>query len=57
MHGFPGKDHAQAAVIQQRATTCDLCKDAGGPSCVHACPHEAAFRMTGQELMNIVSRP
>lgn len=52
MHGFPGRDKA---VIQQRATTCDLCRDAGGPSCVHACPHDAAFRMTGEELMNIVS--
>jgi Fe-S-cluster-containing hydrogenase component 2/CRP-like cAMP-binding protein len=57
MHGFPGRDDTQAELIQQRATTCDLCKDAGGPSCVHACPHEAAFRMTGQELMNIVSKP
>lgn len=56
MHGFPTKDGNKAAVVQQRATTCDLCKDAGGPSCVHACPHEAAFRMSGQELMNIVGK-
>ncbi len=71
MHGFPkqavnakGKlqdvfeqrDGKQVAVIQQRATTCDLCRSVDGrPSCVHACPHEAAFRMTGAELMNIVS--
>lgn len=54
MHGFPSE--SKTAVVQQRATTCDLCKDSGGPSCVHACPHEAAFRMSGEELMNIVSK-
>ena len=57
MHGFPSADaSSKAAVVQQRATTCDLCKDAGGPSCVHACPHDAAFRMSGEELMKIVER-
>ncbi len=56
MHGFPVKNGGPKAVVQQRATTCDLCRDAGGPSCVHACPHEAAFRMTGEELKSLVSR-
>jgi CRP-like cAMP-binding protein/Fe-S-cluster-containing dehydrogenase component len=41
------------------ATTCDLCRDLVGPdedpSCVYACPHNAAFRMSGQELLKIVS--
>jgi CRP-like cAMP-binding protein/formate hydrogenlyase subunit 6/NADH:ubiquinone oxidoreductase subunit I len=41
------------------ATTCDLCRDLVGPdddpSCVYACPHNAAFRMSGQELLQIVS--
>jgi CRP-like cAMP-binding protein/Fe-S-cluster-containing dehydrogenase component len=41
------------------ATTCDLCRDLVGPeddpSCVYACPHNAAFRMSGQELLRIVS--
>ena len=42
-------------VMQQKATTCDLCnKVAGGqPSCVFACPHEAAHRITGEELLAI----
>jgi Fe-S-cluster-containing hydrogenase component 2 len=42
-------------VLQQKATTCDLCnKVAGGqPSCVYACPHEAAHRITGEELLAI----
>lgn len=72
MHGFPkqeinakGKlqdvvetrDGVRVPVIQQRATTCDLCRSVDGrPSCVYACPHEAAFRMSGQDLMKIVSR-
>ncbi|MFM8892420.1 MAG: cyclic nucleotide-binding domain-containing protein, partial [Planctomycetia bacterium] len=41
------------------ATTCDLCRDLVGPeddpSCVYACPHNAAFRMSGQQLLEIVS--
>lgn len=71
MHGFPKKEVDESGklrlvfeeregvrlpVIQQRATTCDLCRSIDGrPSCVYACPHEAAFRMTGQQLMEIVS--
>jgi Fe-S-cluster-containing hydrogenase component 2/CRP-like cAMP-binding protein len=56
MHGFPSKDKTKAKVVQQRATTCDLCRDVGGPSCVHACPHEAAFRMTGDQLKSLVGK-
>jgi hypothetical protein len=37
------------------ATTCDLCHKIVGPredvSCVFACPHNAAFRMSGPELL------
>lgn len=71
MHGFPkqevnekGKlkdvyeerDGKKMPVVQQRATTCDLCRSVDGrPSCVYACPHEAAFRMSGKELMDRVS--
>lgn len=42
--------------VQHTATTCDLCSSIAGPanwrnvSCVFACPHNAAFRMTGDEL-------
>jgi Fe-S-cluster-containing hydrogenase component 2/CRP-like cAMP-binding protein len=73
MHGFPkvkidpetGKkekvvdivDGKRLPVIQQRATTCDLCSNIGGkPRCVYACPHNAAFRMTGPELMKAVRK-
>ena len=57
MHGFPEKrpdpEHPgrQVAVIQQKATTCDLCIGLDGqPSCVYACPHDAAFRWSGEEF-------
>jgi len=42
--------------LQHTATTCDLCSSIVGPgnwrnvSCVFACPHNAAFRVTGEEL-------
>ena len=45
-----------SAVISHVATTCDLCHKIVGPhedvSCVFACPHNAAFRMSGPELLS-----
>ncbi len=43
-------------IAQPKAATCDLCDSAGTrssplPRCVYSCPHEAAFRMTGSELL------
>jgi Fe-S-cluster-containing hydrogenase component 2 len=65
MHGIeetrPDPTNAQRsiAVVQQRASTCDLCHHIVGPdeqvSCVFACPHNAAFRMSGEELLSKVS--
>ncbi len=51
---------SRAGVADRRlATTCDLCRDLVGPnddpSCVYACPHDAAFRMSGQDLLKIVA--
>jgi Fe-S-cluster-containing hydrogenase component 2 len=46
-------------VAAAKAATCDLC-DADGrlqtpvPRCVYACPHDAAFRMTGEDLLKKV---
>ncbi len=41
--------------LEYRATTCDLCQHVVGNgqavSCVFACPHNAAFRMSGQDLL------
>jgi len=51
MHPRPKGD-----ALQHTATTCDLCSSIVGPqnwrhvSCVFACPHNAAFRLTGDEL-------
>ena len=38
----PGR---KKAVIQQKATSCDLCTHLKEPSCVYACPHDAAHRV------------
>jgi len=55
MHEVSGDDEGR----RRRATTCDLCRDLVGPnddpSCVYACPHNAAFRMSGTQLLEIVS--
>lgn len=32
-------------VTVTKATTCDLCSDLSVPSCVYACPHDAAKRV------------
>jgi CRP-like cAMP-binding protein/Fe-S-cluster-containing hydrogenase component 2 len=65
MHPFPtderGPDPAQPGrtlpVVRQKATTCDLCYELDGyPSCVYACPHDAAFRMSGEELWQRVEQ-
>ncbi|MFO0952845.1 MAG: cyclic nucleotide-binding domain-containing protein [Isosphaeraceae bacterium] len=63
MHAFethedvPGGS-GKVAVMRQKATSCDLCHDLGKnaePSCVYACPHDAAHpRMKGVDLYDIV---
>jgi Fe-S-cluster-containing hydrogenase component 2 len=65
MHPFPTGEMApdpsrpdrRLAVVRQKATTCDLCHDLGPnaePSCVYACPHDAAHRMRGEDLRDLV---
>jgi CRP-like cAMP-binding protein len=41
----PGQPGRKKAVIQQKATSCDLCTHLEEPSCVYACPHDAAHRV------------
>jgi Fe-S-cluster-containing hydrogenase component 2/CRP-like cAMP-binding protein len=47
----PGR---KVARLDRQATTCDLCRTKqppnDQPSCVFACPHDAAFRMNGNEF-------
>lgn len=38
------------AVVQQKATSCDLCTEHKEPSCVYACPHDAAHRVEPREF-------
>jgi CRP-like cAMP-binding protein/Fe-S-cluster-containing hydrogenase component 2 len=33
------------AVMKRKATSCDLCTEHAEPSCVYACPHDAAHRV------------
>jgi CRP-like cAMP-binding protein/Fe-S-cluster-containing dehydrogenase component len=48
----PGK---KIPVVQMKATMCDLCSGLDGqPSCVYACPHDAAFRFEGGEFRKLV---
>jgi len=45
MHELPGTTTQKAAVTKRKATACDLCQDLPEPSCVYACPHDAAKRV------------
>lgn len=49
----------EGPILRSRATMCDLCHDIVEPdeevSCVFACPHNAAFRMSGGELLSRVA--
>lgn len=38
------------AVIKQKATSCDLCTHLKEPSCVYACPHDAAHRVDPKQF-------
>ncbi len=51
--GGKGKADAEdtkKAKPQEKAITCDLCADLPEPSCVYACPHEAAHRVNPMEF-------
>jgi CRP-like cAMP-binding protein/Fe-S-cluster-containing dehydrogenase component len=42
MHPFPETNTQKAS---RKATSCDLCTEHAEPSCVYACPHDAAHRV------------
>jgi Fe-S-cluster-containing hydrogenase component 2 len=46
-HGHPEQ---KKAVVQKKATTCDLCTEHAEPSCVYACPHDAAHRVEPRDF-------
>lgn len=48
----------QAAVTKRKATSCDLCSGLAEPSCVYACPHDAAHRVEpNQFFKDLISPP
>ncbi len=50
----PGR---QIASVRVKATSCDLCHDHAEPSCVYACPHDAAHRVNPPEFFANIIQP
>jgi len=42
------------AVMRRKATSCDLCTEHAEPSCVYACPHDAAHRVDPSKFFGSV---
>ena len=47
----PGR---KKATVKQKATSCDLCTHLKEPSCVYACPHDAAHRVEPRQFFQEV---
>ena len=58
LHPFPLESDDPAhpgrkiASVRVKATSCDLCHDHAEPSCVYACPHDAAHRVNPPEFFS-----
>ncbi len=56
LHPFPAelddpeRPGRKIAGVRMKATSCDLCTDHEEPSCVYACPHDAAHRVNPPEF-------
>jgi CRP-like cAMP-binding protein/Fe-S-cluster-containing dehydrogenase component len=46
----PSRPGRKIASTRVKATSCDLCHDHAEPSCVYACPHDAAHRINPPEF-------
>jgi CRP-like cAMP-binding protein/Fe-S-cluster-containing dehydrogenase component len=56
MHDLPNSNEQKAVVTKRKATSCDLCAELPEPSCVYACPHDAAHRVEpNQFFKNLIS--
>ena len=51
----PGDPSRQKAAMRYKATSCDLCRDHAEPSCVYACPHDAAHRVDPHTLISLIN--
>jgi Fe-S-cluster-containing hydrogenase component 2 len=47
---------AEGEAPKLRATVCDLCAGYDGPSCVYACPHDAAIRVNPATYLSALDR-
>ena len=56
MHPFTVMDK-EIAVVKQKATSCDLCVEHAEPTCVYACPHDAAHRVDPNEFFRWLGTP
>ncbi len=50
----PDRPGRKKAVVQMKATSCDLCTNLKEPSCVYACPHDAAHRVDPKKYFSEV---
>ena len=48
----PANPGRKIASVRVKATSCDLCHDHAEPSCVYACPHDAAHRVNPPEFFS-----
>ena len=53
----PANPGRQIAAVKQKATSCDLCTEHAEPSCVYACPHDAAHRVEPNEFFRWLGTP
>jgi len=56
----PNEHEFAGVILRAKAVNCDLCdsrdlRTSPNPSCVSSCPHDAAHRMTGNDLFQLVS--
>jgi CRP-like cAMP-binding protein len=54
--GDPAEPGNQKAAVRTKATSCDLCADHAEPSCVYACPHDAAHRVEPNQFFKVFSQ-
>lgn len=48
----PERPGRKKATVKQKATSCDLCTHLKEPSCVYACPHDAAHRVDPRKFFS-----
>ena len=50
------KEVLKTAAVKKLAVTCDQCSTLQEPSCVYACPHDAAMRVNARDFFEIVGK-